>query len=139
MTAVFVLDASITLTWAFQDQATRETLGILDRLESETAVVPNLWFLELTNVLAIAGRKGRITEVQTTAFFTQLMALDFEVDADVGVRAFTEILPLCNQHTLTSYDAVYLEVAIRRQLPLATLDESLHAACNKVGIPVLGR
>jgi predicted nucleic acid-binding protein len=139
MTATFVVDCSVAMTWLFQDEATAATRKLLDRLEAESALVPAWWFLELTNVLAIAERKGRITQAATSEFVSLLATLDFELDVEAPHRAFDHLLPLCRTFGLTSYDAMYLDLAIRRQLPLATLDDDLRRAAKKTGVPLLGR
>jgi len=139
MNAAFVVDASLALTWLFHDEATPHTLKLLERLEAERALVPAWWFLEVANVLALAERKNRITPAKTTEFIVLLQRLDFEIDMQLAERAFDDLLPLCRAHQLTSYDAVYLDVALRRQLPLATLDDPLRKAAKKLGVKLLGR
>jgi predicted nucleic acid-binding protein len=137
MSATFVVDCSVAMTWLFGDEATAETAALLDRLKNETAIVPSLWQLELTNVMAMAERKGRITPSQAAAFISDVGALDIEVDEEGPAKAFAELLPLCRAHHLTSYDAVYLELAMRTQLPLATLDVDLAKAAKKSGVKLL--
>jgi predicted nucleic acid-binding protein len=139
MSPAFVLDCSVASTWMFKDEATAQTVKLLQRLETEAALVPGLWFLEITNVLAIAERKGRVTAAQTTEFLSELSKLDLEVDLSASERAFDHLLPLCRSHHLTAYDAVYLALAMRRQLPLASLDESLRKAARKAGVKLLGK
>ncbi len=139
MSAAFVVDSSLALTWLFKDEATAHTAELLERLKTETALVPAWCYIELTNVLAIAERTRRITSAQTAAFIDDLAQLDIEVDTEAPQRAFTHLLPLCRTHQLTSYDAIYLDLAVRRQLPLATLDEPLRKAARKLGVKLLGR
>lgn len=138
MSAAFVLDCSVTMAWLFHDEATSKTAALLNRLASESAVVPAWWALEVVNVLALAERKGRITLAQSDAFITSLNTLEIERDNESPARAFTHLLSLCRKHRLTSYDAMYLDLANRRGLPLATLDEELRKAAKKLGISVLG-
>ncbi len=139
MTAALVVDCSVAMAWLFSDEATTHTAKLLERLEVEAALVPAWWFLEITNVLAFAERKGRITAMETEHLIAELLKLDIEVDADSPERAFDHLLPLCRAHQLTSYDAMYLDLAVRRQLPLATLDEPLRKAAKKMGVKLLGR
>jgi predicted nucleic acid-binding protein len=87
----------------------------------------------------VAERRGRVTPDESGEFTRQLMRLEVEVDAESPGRAFDHILPLCRAHSLTIYDAMYLDVAIRRQLPLATLDEPLRKAALKEGVELLGK
>lgn len=95
-------------------------------------------YLELTNVIAVAERKGRITPDDSAGFIAELSKLDVEVDNGSPERAFNHLLPLCRTHKLTSYDAMYLDLALRRRLPLATLDEPLRKAGKKLGVKLLG-
>ena len=138
MNAKFVVDCSIAMAWLFHDEATPKTVALLNRLATETALVPAWWFIEITNVLAMAERKGRIIAKESDAFIADLGKLGFERDDEAPDRAFTHLLVLCRKHRLTSYDAVYLDLAIRRNLPLATLDEELRKTAKKVGVPLLG-
>ncbi len=138
MSAQFVVDCSIAMAWLFHDEATAKTAALLNRLAGETALVPSWWFLEITNVLALAERKGRITPTQSDAFIADLGKLGIERDDEGADRAFTHLLALCRSHRLTSYDAIYLDLAIRRNLPLATLDNELRRTAGKLGVRLLG-
>jgi len=138
VSAAFVLDCSIAMAWLFHDEATPKTTALLNRLATETALVPAWWFIEIANVLAMAERKGRITPPQSDAFIADLSKLAIERDGEAPDRAFTHLLSLCRKHRLTSYDAIYLDLAIRRGLPLATLDDDLRRAARKLGVRVLG-
>jgi predicted nucleic acid-binding protein len=138
MNAAFVVDCSLAMAWLFHDEATPKTAVLLNRLASETALVPAWWFIEITNVLAMAERKGRISSSQSDAFIADLNKLGIERDDEAPNRAFTHLLTLCRTHRLTSYDAIYLDLAIRRSLPLATLDEDLRKIAKKLGLGLLG-
>jgi predicted nucleic acid-binding protein len=100
--------------------------------------VPAWWFIEVTNVLAMAERKGRITPAQSDAFVADIDKLGIERDDEAPDRAFTHILALCRTHRLTSYDAIYLDLAVRCNLPLATLDVDLRKTAKKLGVRLLG-
>jgi predicted nucleic acid-binding protein len=139
MSAAFVVDASVAMTWLFKDEATPQTTALLRRLGLESAIVPAWWYIELTNVIAMAERKGRISASDTASFLSDLAQLDIEADEHAPERAFTFLLPLCRAHQITSYDAVYLELALRRHLPLATLDEQLRKAARKLDVKLLGQ
>jgi len=139
MSAAFVIDCSITMAWCFSDEATPATANVQDRLEKETALVPAHWFLEVTNVLAMAERRRRITPQKSAAFLALLETMDVEVDHNTPARAFAHLLPLCRSHGLTAYDAAYLDLALRRQLPVASLDDDLRAGAKSLGVQVLGR
>lgn len=138
MSATFVVDCSIAMTWLFIE-ATPTTAGLFDRLATETVLVPAWWFVEIANVLTLAERKGRITPAQSGAFIADLGKLDIEQDDQAPGRAFAHLLPLCRTHQLTSYDAIYLDLAVRSNLPLATLDDDLRKAARKLGVRLLGR
>ena len=139
MSAAFIVDCSLAMTWCFRDEATPPSAAIQDRLEHETALVPGHWFLEVANVLAFAEKKKRVTVATTAKFLSHLAQLDLEVAEDVPSRAFDHVLPLCRAHGLTSYDAAYLDLAVRRGLPLASLDDDLRAAAGSLGVVVLGK
>lgn len=139
MSAAFVLDCSITMAWCSGDEATAAAFAVLDRLGTETAVVPSHWFLEVANVLTMAEKRKRMTVPATTEFLKLLGALEIEIDNVTVDRVFPHVLPLCRKYSLTSYDAAYLELAIRRQLPLASLDNELRAGAKQAGIEVLGK
>ena len=138
MNPAFVIDASVAVTWLFRDEITPQTAAVLRRLEVEPALVPAWWYVELANVIAMAERKNRIGISDATIFLANLNDLEIEVDNEASQRAFTHLLPLCRAHQLTSYDAVYLELALRRHLPLATLDDQLRKAAKKLDVKLLG-
>jgi predicted nucleic acid-binding protein len=137
MSPAFVLDCSVTMAWLFKDEATPKTAELLNRLATEIALVPAWWFIEITNVLALSERKGRITPAQSGAFIADISKLEIESDDEAPGRAFTYLLSLCRTHRLTSYDAMYLDLAVRRHLPLATLDDDLRKAAKKLGVRLL--
>jgi predicted nucleic acid-binding protein len=124
-----VIDASLALSWCFPDEKTSYSEGVLSLLEADTeAVVPSLWLLEIVNTLVVAERRKRITYEQAQEFLNDLDGLEIVVEPTDSSLAFNEIYTLARQHTLTAYDAAYLELAIRRGLPLASLDEALERA-----------
>ena len=137
MSADFVVDCSLTMAWCFADETTPATFAIQERLVTETALVPSLWFLEVANVLAIAERRKRLTPEKSARFITLLHALNIEIDHEAPRRAFADLLPLCRTHGLTSYDAAYLELAMRRALPIASLDAPLKKAARRLGLSIL--
>ncbi len=133
----FVLDASVTMAWCFADEATAATWAILERLESEGAAVPALWPLEVGNILAHAERRQRTTPTRIEQFLEQLRALPIRVDDETAGRAWREILLLARAEGLTTYDAAYLELALRNGLPLATKDNALRQASIRNGVKLL--
>lgn len=134
-----MLDSSVALAWCFPDERSLVTEAIFERLKVEPAVVPSLWFLELTDVLSMAERKGRIAQTKVDEFVATIDCLLLDVDHDSSKRAFEHLFPLCRTHGLTSYNAAYLDLSVRRQLPLATLDSPLRRAATAIGVPSLGK
>jgi predicted nucleic acid-binding protein len=134
-----VVDCSIAMAWCFSDEGTDATSRVLDRLAGEAALVPALWFLEVANVLAMAEKRQRILPANSMLFVQLLSALDIQIDNDFALRAFEQIIPLCRSYALTAYDAAYLDLALRKQLPLATLDDDLRRAGAGLGIELLGQ
>jgi predicted nucleic acid-binding protein len=131
----WVLDCSATLPWIFADAANAACDRLLDRLTlGEQAWVPALWHLELGNVLLGAQRKKRIDQACIESFIAQLGAYEIMVDSETISRAWNKTLDLAFQHRLSTYDAAYLELALRRNLPLATLDRALIVAARTSGV-----
>ncbi|SRR5579883_1327951 len=133
----FVLDASIALAWCFTDEATPKTKALLNQLEKETAFVPELWALEVGNILIAAERRKRISYAKITEFLSLLEQLDIQIDNETAARGFREIAPLAHAEKLTTYDAAYLELAMRLGLPLATKDLQLQKAATRLGVKLL--
>lgn len=134
----FVLDCSATLPWLFASEATPATDRLLGELTGgASAWVPTLWHLELGNVLLGAQRRGRVDKAGIERFFSGLAVYDIIVDTETVERAWTKTFSLGETFGLTMYDAAYLELALRRGLPLATLDDQLRTAMRKAGGSVL--
>jgi predicted nucleic acid-binding protein len=131
----FVVDASVTLAWCFEDEATPQTEAILDRLINDTAIVPALWGLEISNVLLMGERRGRLTEAKSARFVALLGQLPIHVDsATVEMGA---VLAAGRRHELTAYDAAYLVLAEREGVALATTDTRLCSAAKGAGVAVI--
>ena len=130
----FVVDASVALAWCFDDEATPATRALLDRFEQEQAEVPSLWHLELANALALAERKRRITPARSSEFTALVAALPIVTDAETSTRALNTVLDLARRERLSAYDASYLELAMRRGVPLATTDRELARAARRAGV-----
>ena len=133
-----VIDSSITLSWCFEDERTDVTATLLYRVAETGALVPALWRLEVANGLQVALRRGRIDVAYRDATIANLRDLAIDVDPETDRKAWSEILQLADRFRLTLYDAAYLELAQRRQLPLASLDNDLRAAGQMLGVPLLG-
>jgi predicted nucleic acid-binding protein len=136
----YVVDNAVTMAWCFTDEATPFTENLLDRLINLTdvAIVPAIWLYEVTNVSMLAVRKGRISKAKAMKFVNDLADLPIEVEAPREMADFfASNADLMERHQLTAYDAAYLELVIRKQLPLATFDDALIAACKALGKTVM--
>lgn len=130
----FVLDASLTLAWHFFDEKSPETEALSERASREGIVVPGHWYLEVANSLISGERRGRTTTDLSARFVEWLDALPIEIDALEDPAIFSLIMPLARAHRLTVYDCLYLELAERRGLALATLDGQLTTAAKAIGL-----
>ena len=130
----FVLDGSVTMVWGFEDEADDYAEAILERMPDLQAHIPCLWPLEVANVLLVGERRGRIRPADTARFLAILGDFPILVDDETVAHAWTDTMHLARAHDLSSYDASYLELAIRRGLPLATLDGKLKKAAEAVGV-----
>ena len=138
MSTSFIVDASVGFAWVYQGQATLETDKLLnDVAAGATVIVPALWYLEMANVLLIAQRRHRLTALQREVALEKLDALQFTVDEEGTRHAFGKTSQLAEKYGLTIYDATYLELALRRSLPMATRDESLKTAARQCGVKAL--
>ncbi|MBW2030661.1 MAG: type II toxin-antitoxin system VapC family toxin [Deltaproteobacteria bacterium] len=135
----FVVDASVTLGWAFEDETSPYTEAVLEALTEGSAFAPAIWPLEVSNALVVAERRGRLTKADTIRFLALLRQLPIEVEGDVADRIFSEVLNLAREHGLSSYDASYLDLAMRLGLPLATQDEALQQAATRCGVEIFGK
>ena len=134
---MIVLDASASLAWSFTDQRTPALLALATRVLNEGAIAPQLWPIEVAHVVLRARRRGKIAPGQDTVILSNLEALGVLIDSETVDRIWQTTIILAGKHGLTVYDATYLELAIRKQLPLATLDDELIAAARAEGLAVL--
>jgi predicted nucleic acid-binding protein len=132
-----VLDASLTIAWFFEDERSTQTEALLDRTAIEGAIVPSHWKIEVANGFQTAIRRKRIDHSYRKQAIEQLAALPIETDSETALHVWAAALELADQHELTVYNAVYLELAIRRHLPLASLDRDLLEAGRRAGLPSL--
>lgn len=131
-----VIDSSITLAWFFEDERTDHSDAVMRHVASGGAVVPSLWRLEIANALQSAVQRKRIDVAYRDASIANLRLFPIAIDAETDRHAWGTTLSLADRCQLTLYDAVYLELAHRLRLPLATLDEQLRAACRHMGVKV---
>lgn len=133
----FILDCSIAIAWCFEDEASDICDALLERVRDEGALVPSLWYLELGNVMIQAERRGRIMPADVSTRLELIGDLPIVIDNETSPRALHEILALARAQNLTTYDATYLELAIRRGLPLATNDKRLRSAGMNTGVQII--
>ena len=133
----FVLDCSMTMAWLFSDEASTTTDALRESLLNDYAIAPVLWPIEVANVLLVATRRGRITSEDWSSIRIDLAALPIEVEPASDDRVLESVLPIAHQYEISVYDAMYLEIALRLGLPLATLDRKLAAAGSRAGVAVV--
>lgn len=136
MSAV-VIDCSVAVSWCFEDEASEAGDALLDQLGEHGAVVPSLWHLEMGNVLLQAAKRGRISADEADAKLRLMAALPIVTDGETSTRAWSDTLELARAEGLTAYDAAYLELALRRRLPLATFDRQLAEAARRRGVQLV--
>jgi predicted nucleic acid-binding protein len=137
MTKHFVIDNSVVMSWCFIDETNKYADAILHRLTKATAYVPSIWPLEVVNVLLVAERKKRLSEADSTRFITLLTQLPIIVDVDHRAKSMKELLIFARANNLSSYDASYLDLAMKSGFPIATLDNQLIHAAKKIDIQIL--
>jgi len=132
-----VIDSSFTASIVLPDEANQESSVWASRIGDEGAAVPGLWQLEMTNLLLVAQRRKRITGAMLTQILGALDVLPIAVHSPLNPGQRGEIIQLAGKHGLTAYDAAYLELSVRLNLPLATLDNALKKAAKSEGVTVL--
>ena len=134
MSQRFVVDASVTLSWCFSDEGGALAEQTLDALQQDEVVVPAIWTLEVANVLLVAERRGRLTRADSEQFLALLENYPIIVDTHSAQAISGRILALGRDYGLSSYDAAYLELAMREGISLATTDAALLRAMSALGI-----
>jgi predicted nucleic acid-binding protein len=134
---ICVIDASVALSWIYSDEHSAVSNALLARVSLDGAVVPSLWRLEVANALQTGIRRKRIDAAYRDSSIQIFLRLPIEIDPETNDYAWTVILQLADMYQLAVYDAAYLELALRRALPLATRDEELTAAANSAGVVLL--
>ena len=133
----FVVDNSVVMSWCFNDEANKYGDAVLDRLAESTAIVPPIWPLEVVNVLLVAERRNRLKQVDSVRFITLLSQLPIVVEHEGPERKMKDLLSLGRANNLYSYDAAYLDLAMRNDCPIATLDKKLIEAAKNVDVTIL--
>ena len=131
-----VIDASVAVAWVFEDETNPYTEGVLEFLARGNAVVPSIWFFEVGNALVVAERRGRLKEAETTHFLFMLSQLPITVEAESTAQVFGSTVQFARRYGLSTYDAAYLELAVRLGVPLATQDGELRHAASLCGVKI---
>jgi predicted nucleic acid-binding protein len=135
----FVLDASVAIRWALRDGSAADRAyadQVLDSFAVTFAVVPALWYTETIHVLRCAENDGKFGESAMTGFVYRLGQLPIEADTAAPAGIQLAVAAISREFRLSGYDAQYLELARRRNMPLATLDKDLRKAAKKAGVPI---
>lgn len=133
----FVIDNSVVMSWCFQDETNKYADDVLGLLEEGTAYVPAIWPLEVSNVLLVAERRRLLSQADSSRFISLLFELPIIVDQESPERMLSEILALAREYKLSSYDASYLDLAMRKGLPLATTDMNIIAAAKRSSVSII--
>ena len=137
----FVLDASVALRWFLWNPVpayAREVRRLM--LDGARAVVPALWHLEMASGLALAERRGILTAPDVDQSLGDVeRLLGQAIESDSALVSARQALATARAFRLSGYDAVYLDLARRERLPIATLDRELRAAATQAGVALLRR
>ena len=134
MATAFIVDCSVSLGWCLGDETGEYAKDVLRELGGTSAHVPALWPLEMANGLLVAERRKRIAEADTMRVLDMIRVLPILVDDETHAHALGTTMALAREYALTAYDAAYLELAMRLDLPLATADRALAKAARESGV-----
>ena len=138
MIQAFVADCSVTIAWAVPSQSSKATDGLLDHLAAGTTlIVPVLWFFEVANTLIVLTRRKKLSRESCDRARSMLAALAPVADTEGAGVALHATSSLADRYSLSVYDAAYLELALRRGIPLATSDAALASAARQANTAVL--
>ena len=130
----FVVDSSIAAAWCFPDERTSYANGVMHELSSPTgAVVPRLFAYEIRNSVLMGLRRKRITKIEAETFLNSIQDLPIQLE---DPESYGTLFQLADRQNLTVYDAAYLDMAIRKSLPLAILHGALIQGATRSGVPV---
>ncbi|MEA3230543.1 MAG: type II toxin-antitoxin system VapC family toxin [Thermodesulfobacteriota bacterium] len=133
----FVVDNSVVMSWCFKDKINRYADAVLDKLSESTAIAPSIWPLEVVNVLLVAERRKRLKQADSVRFITLLSQLPIVVEDKGSEKVMKDLLALGRTSHLSSYDAFYLDLAMRKDCPIATMDKKLMEAAKEVSVTIL--
>ena len=132
-----VIDASLALSWFFHDEQTAASMNLLGQVSDNGSFVPALWRLEVANAFQVSIKRGRISHAYRDSSLATLQSLPIEVDSETEAQAWESTLRIADRFQLTLYDAAYLELALRRHLPIATRDDKLADAARAASLVVI--
>jgi predicted nucleic acid-binding protein len=132
----FVVDNSVVMSWCFKDETNYYADVVLDRLSEAKAFAPSVWPLEVANVLLVAERKKRLSKADSIHFIKLLSRLPIIVEHEQPNKIMTDLLALARRNNLSSYDASYLFLSIKKGLPIATLDARLMETADMMNVPI---
>ena len=133
----FVVDASVAMSWCYEDEDDPYATSALLALQTSQAMVPWVWSLEIANALIVGERRSRLTEADSFRFLNVLESLPIMMDESPPNHLVDDVLSIGRHHALSSYDACYLELALRKGVPLVTLDERLRKAAIQLGLSIV--
>ena len=133
----FVLDCSVAISWCLVDENNDYANAVLALMPNAEAFVPEIFTLEIANTLLVSERRNRMTLAQTKSAINLIQSLPISIDSQTSIKALDATLTLGREQGLASYDAAYLELAIRLGLPLVTLDEKLAKAIASCSVVLL--
>jgi len=129
-----VVDASVALSWCFPDERSDYADSVLVSLKGDTLIVPSIWPVEIANAVWVGERRKRIKPVDVRNFEDLLWDLTIVEISQSVAESMANLLPLAREHNLSAYDSTYLDIALRRGAPLATIDRMLERAARDAGI-----
>lgn len=133
----YVVDCSLALSWVLPDESSEVAEKFRDQLSKNDSLwVPSLWWYEISNGLLAALKRQRITEAECVRLLELLNALPLRTDDELTKESAWRFLAIGREYRLSAYDAAYLELAQRRGISLAALDERLIAAAEKSGVKI---
>jgi predicted nucleic acid-binding protein len=135
--AGFVLDCSVAVSWLIPDEKNSISLSVLEKVAEKGAIVPSIWHLEIGNVLLVTEHRGRITLEQRRSALHTLDELPIIIDTLTSHHAWQETIELAESYGLSLYDASYLELALRMNIPIATFDRQLKQAAHKRNVIII--
>jgi len=133
----FVIDNSVVMSWCFKDETSKYTDAILERLGRASAYVPAIWPLEVCNVLLVAERRKRLYQKDSAHFISLLLELPIIVEQESPERMLSEIISLAREFKMSSYDASYLDLAMRKGLSIATNDKNMISAARRCSVAIV--